>query len=275
MVADTHLHPRDTALAGNWESIVRWAGAVGTDLLVHLGDISASGVEEPAQLAHARRLFTVPGLPVRFVPGNHDIGEAPPGPGVPVHDPLDRARLADYRQWFGSDYWAHPVDRWLLIGLNALLLASGTEEEAQQHAWLEETLRGARGPVGVFLHKPLFRDNADETIVHGRYVPAAARRPLLALLRQYDLRFIASGHTHQARRHMADGVEHVWVPSAAFILPDSRQERIGEKVVGIMLLEIEADLYRFTHVIPSGLCPFELDQLAHIYPELAPKGPPA
>jgi hypothetical protein len=61
----------------------------------------------------------------------------------------------------------------------------------------------------------------------------------------------------------------VWVPSAAFTVPDFRQERIGEKLVGLMLLEIDGDAHHFTHIIPAGMQAYDLMQFSHIYPALA------
>jgi 3',5'-cyclic AMP phosphodiesterase CpdA len=206
---------------------------------------------------------------MRFIPGNHDIGDQPAAPGLSVSDPLDLSSLREYRRVFGSDWWSHRIGAWQLIGLNALLLASGTAEEKAQLAWLEASLRDGSGPLGVFLHKPFFRDCAEEGIAHCRYVPAAARRPLLDLLERRDLRFIASGHTHQVRRTMAAGVEHVWVPSTAFTLSDQRQELIGDKVVGVMMLELDGDQHAITHIVPAGVQAYDLDQFGHIYPELA------
>jgi len=51
-------------------------------------------------------------------------------------------------------------------------------------------------------------------------------------------------------------------------VPDFRQEWIGEKCVGVMLLELSADGHGFTHVIPSGLTSYSLMDFPHIYPAL-------
>jgi hypothetical protein len=68
---------------------------------------------------------------------------------------------------------------------------------------------------------------------------------------------------------VADGVEHIWVPSTAYTLSDIRQERIGDKVVGIMLLELNGDRHCFTHIVPAGMQGYDLKQFAHIYPAIA------
>jgi len=45
--------------------------------------------------------------------------------------------------------------------------------------------------------------------------------------------FVASGHVHQRRdRGVSEGLRQIWGPSAAFIVGDSHQKPVGEKVVG-------------------------------------------
>lgn len=273
LVSDTHFASCDTLLAGNWGAAVQWIRAASPDLVVHLGDITANGVHEAGELQHARKHFEDVGVEVRFAPGNHDIGDHAAGPGLTTDEPFDPARLDDYRRLFGPDRWSLLADGWQFIGINAPVLATGAADETAQYDWLEATLRARSDPLGVFLHKPLFRDAADEDIVHTRYVPAAARGRLLKLLATRDLRFVAAGHTHQVRQRVVDGVEHVWVPSTAFTLSDARQERIGEKLVGVMMLDIEGDHHRFTHIIPANMRPYDLMEFAHIYPALAAPPP--
>jgi hypothetical protein len=88
------------------------------------------------------------------------------------------------------------------------------------------------------LHKPLFLYGPQDDEPHVRYIPEAPRRRLLALLRCHELGFILSGHAHQSRRLVRDGVEHRWAPSTAFCLPDGMQERIGDKEVGVLTLTL-------------------------------------
>src|SRR5262249_54993967 len=49
------------------------------------------------------------------------------------------------------------------------------------------------------------------------------------------------------------GVEHRWVPSTAFCLPDGMQERIGEKEVGLLMLMLDGTRHRFVVARPEGL----------------------
>src|ERR1700744_1858591 len=182
IVSDTHFSTTDALLVSNWEAAERWMHGIEPDLCIHLGDITANGVDSAAELAHAQNLIGRTGIETCGVPGNHDVGDHAPGPGQVTDTPFDPARLSQYRALFGMDRWSLMVEGWQLIGLDAPLMATGLDEEEVQLAWLEEKLREADGPLGIFLHKPLFRDHAEEDIVHTRYVPRAARARLLSML---------------------------------------------------------------------------------------------
>lgn len=269
LVSDTHFDSNDTLLVENWLAVERWLRATAPDLVIHLGDITAKGSKDPAQLSFARQVLEGSDFVIRTIPGNHDIGDCPTAPGRVPDDPLVPERLADYRRLLGPDRWRVEAEGWRLLGLNALLLATGLPEEEAQFEWLGQTLSRGAGPVGVFLHKPLFRDRVDEDIVHLRYVAKPARQRLTSILSSHDVRFIVAGHTHQSRQHYHAGIEHVWAPSTAYTVPDFLQERIGEKSVGVMTLDLDAGGHGFTHVIPSGLNAYSLMDFAHIYPALA------
>lgn len=254
LVSDTHLTARPLAYSGNWDVVADWVHAQRPDHVIHLGDITADGVKYPGELNHARSLFDRLGCPVSCVPGNHDIGDNPPAPGVMPKETLDLERLAQYERLFGADRWCHDALGWRLIGLNAQLLGTDTPRESGQFEWLDRQLRDFGGPVGVFLHKPLFRNGPADDEVHPRYVPLDSRRRLLEMLAHNDLRFVASGHAHQTRSIRVDGVEHVWAPSTAFVLPDSTQERIGDKVVGVLNLELDESNHHFELQTLSLVC---------------------
>lgn len=268
LVSDTHLTPRAAAFAENWAAAAAWIDRSGPDLVVNLGDITADGVGDPTELDAASTTFAGLGRPMRFLAGNHDIGDNPLETGPSSDHPLDLERLAHYRRAFGPDWWSFEHGPWQVVGLNAQLFATGIDEEEAQFAWLDERLRQCRGPLGVLLHKPLFRHGPDDTEAHIRYVPAGARRRLLTLLAQRDLRFVISGHAHQARRLHVGGVEHVWAPSTAYCIPDAMQERIGEKRVGVLTLELTEMRHRVELVTPDGLVRHNLVDHPEVYPQL-------
>lgn len=275
LLSDTHLNALRTICNDNLDAIKTYVAGQGADFAIHLGDIAADGATYPEQLAAAAESFRDFGIPVHFVPGNHDVGDNPIAP-CRINDAafhLDDARvtnerLAAYRAVFGADYWSIDLDGWQLIGLNAQLSATGSVDEAEQMDWLEARIATGNGSVVLFLHKPLFRNGHADTEAHIRYVPAEPRRKLVELLMRRPLKAIFSGHVHQDRSIMVDGVEHNWVPSASFCMPDGMQERIGGKITGIRVLELAADgSYRVTTPEVPGL---RLHNAIH-HPDIDPR----
>lgn len=267
VISDTHLAARAPEFAANAHAALAWAA--GADLVVHLGDASADGAKAADDLAFASGLLrrARPGMLV--LPGNHDVGETPAAARATREPAADADRLARYGAAFGPDRWVRGAAGWWLVGLDSQLLGLGGAEEEAQFDWLAATLAETNGPVGLFLHKPLFQDGWDEPAAHPRYVPPAARLRLRAMLAGRDLRFVVSGHVHQRRRRRVDGVEHLWAPATAFLIPDRLQEAIGEKRLGAMRLVLERDSFRAEHADVPGMAPHDLLDFSAVYPGVA------
>jgi 3',5'-cyclic AMP phosphodiesterase CpdA len=268
LVSDTHVAARAHAFNANLRLALAWIRERWPDLIVHLGDITADGMYDSAEFDFAASMLAESSLPVRSIPGNHDIGDNPSVHGARADHPFQPARLRDYRRILGADWWSLEAGAWQIIGLNAMLFATGHEDEERQFDWLAERLKEADGPLGLMLHKPLFRDGPNEREAHDRYVPWAARTRLLGMLGTRDLRLVISGHTHQARRLTVGSVEHIWLPSTSFCIPDAVQERIGEKIVGVGMLELAADGYQFELATPPELIRNNLLEQVDVYPEV-------
>lgn len=260
IVTDTHLAASRPGAVANWNAVRAFAAAGGVDLTLHLGDITRDGWSAPEELPFAAALAADWPTPLRFVPGNHDVGDNPPGEDVPFKQPLSPALLADYRRLFGDDYWALDTggggaSDWFLIGLNAQLMGSGTREELAQWDWLAGTLDDvAARPLAIFCHKPLYQDDIEAEPPHIRYIPTAQRRRLRTLLAGAAPRLFLSGHTHQHWDRMAAGIRHIWVPSLAYTFPELMQPVIGAKIVAAGLLSLMPfDVARFDLILPEGL----------------------
>lgn len=269
LVTDTHLADRVPAFQENWRLVADWMRTLRPDLIVHLGDITLDGAGREEDLVEAHRLFVDLPAPMRLVPGNHDIGDNPLQAGMPIKHPFSPDRLVAYRRLFGSDHWSMDAEGWQLVGLNAQLFLTGSAEEAEQDAFLASILPVRSEPLGLFLHKPLFRTSWEDREEHIRYVPEPARQRLARHLDGRDLRFVVCGHTHQARSLRVDGVEHAWIPSAAFYLPDVMQERIGEKPVAAAVLELTSLGHRLEIVEVPRLPQRDILDHPETYPEIA------
>jgi hypothetical protein len=63
-----------------------------------------------------------------------------------------------------------------------------------------------------------------------------------------------------------ESVEHIWVPSTAFCIPDVMQEPLGEKFVGAGLLKIVDSEYHFEFLTPRGVLRHNLFDHPEVYP---------
>ena len=269
LITDTHLSAAAAAFRENTDAARAWVARARPDLTVHLGDITVDGSKYPEQLPYARDVFADWPSALRFLPGNHDIGDNVDPHHHSAHEArVNAARLARYHEAFGADRWSFQAEGWTIVGLNALLFGAGSDEERAQLAWLDEVLAATGGPLGLMLHKPLYRNGPADTERHHRYLPIPARLDLCERLAAKDLRFVLCGHTHQLRRVRIDGVEHVWAPSTAFIIPDGMQERIGDKIVGLMTLTLTPDRYSLDYVEVPGVERHSIGDFRELYPQL-------
>lgn len=237
-ISDTHLSPRVPAFSANAERLAGWLRGTRPDLVVNTGDLSLNGADEEDDLRLARAFHDGLGLDWVAVPGNHDVGDDPG-----TKQPANPARLARWRTEIGPDRFCRDVPGWRLIGLDSQITASGLPESSAQEVWLADALEGAGArSVALFLHKPLYQERADETAATYWCVEPAARRRLLAILRTRPPALVASGHIHQWRdRGVVDGMRQIWGPSAAFIVGDPWQRRVGGKVLGYVEHRFHSD----------------------------------
>ena len=258
LIADSHLSPRSPECVANWRAARRAVERLAPDLTVHLGDISLDGQKHPEELGFAAQLTERWSTKMLCLPGNHDIGD---GSG---EAPLDGRLLDGYFRLFGADHWCTAGDRWQLIGINAQLLGSGTAHEDRQWHWLEALAAGTAKSTrtALFLHRPLARVRPEDPKRRGRYANEAARERLLNGSLKRSLRLVVSGHTHQYLDAELSGVRHVWMPSSGFVLPDAMQPRVGEKLVGLGLLELDRETLRFDLWCPDGMIRHDLSTMA-------------
>ena len=249
LIADTHLSYRSPECVANWHAAWRAVARLGADMTVHLGDVTLDGQTHPDELTFASRLMQRWPTEVLCLPGNHDVGD---GSGEAA---LDHRLLRAYEDSFGPDHWVSKAEGWKLLGINAQLLGSGSTQEAAMWAWIEEQADPSldHEHTALFLHRPLLRRESGEMTSEGRYVSSAAAKRLLEGPLQSTLRLVVSGHTHQYLDTTLDGVRHVWMPSTAFILPDHVQTRLGEKLVGIGLLDLSSGAAGFDLWCPDGM----------------------
>ena len=264
-ISDTHLARRLTRPTRNFERVIEHIDATRPDLVINTGDLAFDAPTNADDLEFARTLHQAIPVPCRFIPGNHDIGDNPtqvaPAPERLVNEQARQAYIAA----FGDDRWRFDAAGWCFIGLNSLAMNSSLAAEAEQFNWLaaELAVTGGRS-VALFVHKPMFLNTPEDPELAAtsfRYVPFPARRRLTEMLRTADVRLVASGHVHQRRDFTWRGIRHLWAPSAAFVLSDARQERIGIKEVGLVEYRFQPDSFEVRHVRAPGQIDVDLDEL--------------
>ena len=269
-ISDTHLARRMTPLIDNFHRVSEYIDARRPDLVLNSGDVSFDGPTERDDLEFARTLHDALPVACRYLPGNHDIGDNPTAVGPAPTQPVTEPSLQAYRATFGEDRWRFDAAGWCFIGLNSLIMNTGLVDEAEQFDWLASQLSGTQGkPVALFLHKPLFLNAPDDPELVAtsiRYVPMPARSRLIEMLRTVDLRLVGSGHVHQRRDFTFAHTRQIWAPSAGFIVPDSRQEVIGIKEVGLVEYRFQPDSFEVRHVRAPGQIDIDLDSLLAMVP---------
>jgi 3',5'-cyclic AMP phosphodiesterase CpdA len=238
------------------------------------GDLSINGPDSDAELAFAASALARLDARVLALPGNHDVGDEPPGQDA--HQIVSEARLARWSATVGDDRFVMEAEDWLLIGLNAQLLGSGLRREEEQDLWLDRQLAaaGAR-PIALFLHKPLFIDDPAEEAETIVSLQPAARARLLARLDDVGVHLVVSGHLHQHRDRALIGMRHLWAPAVAFAAARSLG---GDATCGLLALDFSADRAEVTLVRPDGLVSHDLAAIKGPYRflrEMPPSPPPA
>jgi 3',5'-cyclic AMP phosphodiesterase CpdA len=227
-VADVHLSATYDYHSDNWRRVAAWINRERPDLVVANGDLVLEDPDRDEDHAFARAALAQLAVPLRCLPGNHDVGDA-----VlfgKMEQRVNDRRRARFLRHFGEERWSFEAGGWGFVGVNAMLFGSGGQPaEAEQWAWIEDSLRAHSGrPVALFTHKPLFLDHPsdadhEDPTLRQSCIDRESRTRLIALCRQHGVRLVSSGHKHQTRAFSLDGIYHIWAPSTACVngRPDS------------------------------------------------------
>jgi serine/threonine-protein phosphatase CPPED1 len=181
--------------ACRYERAVEAATRLRPEFVVMGGDM-VDDPGSPAQFAELLRITgRLDGIPMRWVPGNHDA--------APDAERPTAASLRDYRERFGPDHYAFDHLGVACIVVNTVVWQHPElvpEEWVAQLAFLEQSLRLARQRdsrhILVFGHHPLFTTEPDEPDSYWN-IPLERRRPILDLLAAYGVRAFFCGHWHR------------------------------------------------------------------------------
>jgi 3',5'-cyclic AMP phosphodiesterase CpdA len=275
VLSDIHLSPTHGFFWENWRLAREFANAATADAVIVNGDLAINGPDSDAEIAFAANALASLRGRVLALPGNHDVGDEPPGQDA--KQIINADRLARWDRSFASDRWVLDAGGWRLLGVNAQLFGSGLARAQAQDKWLDEQLSAAGRPTALFLHKPLFVESpADDVASPSSMVPAARSR-LLDRLDRSDVSLIVSGHLHQHRDRIIGGRRHLWVPAVAFA---GAPQYGGDIRCGLTVLDFSQDSVEVSIERPDGLVSHDLDAIKghgryQFLRDLPPSPPPA
>jgi len=211
-VSDSHIGfnkpPNADARATFREAVAKVkALKVQPDFIIHTGDVSQ--LSRDAEFDDADQILKETGLPVFFVPGEHDMLD--PDGGKAFRDRFGRGTLG--AGWYSFDHkGVHFV---ALVNVADLKPGGMGNLGPEQLKWLAADLAGrpASTPIVVFAHIPLWTVYAD----WGWGTDDAAQA--LKLLARFGSVTVLNGHIHQITQKVEGRIAFHTARSTAFPQP--------------------------------------------------------
>ncbi len=226
ILSDTHLSPHNGIFYDNFALVREAIHRLQPDCVLNAGDLSMEGAEFDEDLAFARACHDRIRAPVFVVPGNHDVGN---DPRRQAKRAVTSERISRFERAFGRCYWGLEAGRWLILGLDSMVLGTGLPEDQIQMEWLSDQVDAAgTRPVMLLLHKPLVLPTKSGEHARGLAIAPEAQPALGRLLARLNLKLVVSGHLHQYLDYELNGIRRIWTPPTSFTThrahaPDSRR----------------------------------------------------
>lgn len=211
-VSDSHVgfdKPANPNALGTLQEAVARIGTLPQrpDFLIHTGDISH--LSKPKEFDDADQVIGGAGLPVHYVPGEHDLLDE--GTGQAYRDRYGRGSQG--AGWYSFDAGGvHFIGLVNVVDLKAGGLGNLGHEQLE---WLEDDLRGKSDstPIVVFAHIPLWTVYRD----WGWGTEDAAQA--LSYLKRFGSVTVLNGHIHQLMQKVEGDVVFHTAMSTAFPQP--------------------------------------------------------
>lgn len=227
---------RETEL---YENAIAQVNRLGPAFVVVCGDL----INQAGNAEQFDELMRITGkldknIPIYWLPGNHDVGDAP------TPDSLEA-----YRNLFGKDYYAYELNgaSFVVINSGVILNPEAVQNEYDnQLTFITEQLQKARTRnaehIFIFGHHPFYL--ADEKDPYWT-IPAPRREEIWHLFATYGVRAVFAGHYHRNNVLTIDNVE--MITSAAVGRPFG-SDLSGLRVVKVYPDHIEHQYYPFDEV---------------------------
>jgi 3',5'-cyclic AMP phosphodiesterase CpdA len=270
-ISDTHLSRWEGPLRRNFRALVHFINVeLKPDLVVNTGDIVLANPEADEDFEAAVELHRLIDGPVRFLPGNHDVGEA--------YDTTwwaaTAGRMARFRRYFGDTPWLERCGEFTIIGLNSQVFGTGLYEEEQQWKWLDGIADSIVGhDVIAFQHMSFYTSYSGSD---GRFggIMEADRERVLRALAGARVHGVANGHAHRYRRTQQGDAFEIWAPPTSFLVEPVESARLpaGVERLGVLLYELSPAAVEVTFQTTPGLeevVAGTLEETRRIRPEIA------
>jgi 3',5'-cyclic AMP phosphodiesterase CpdA len=113
VISDPHLSPTHGFFWGNWRRACDVVNQMSADAVIVSGDLCINGPDSDAEVAFAGKALRCLDPPVYAVPGNHDVGDEPPG--QEADQLIDAHRLQRWMSVFGSDRFTLDLGGWRVV----------------------------------------------------------------------------------------------------------------------------------------------------------------
>lgn len=253
LVSNLHLSEQSPEYVAHWHAARRAVQRIGVDLTLHLSEVTTGGPFCSDELRVAAQLVAQWPTDMRCLIGNRHGGEGVYKAGSP--DYWLRAWLRACQPSLDTDHWVLKADGWRLLGVDAQILGTGSAQEHSLWRLLDEETGASDAPANtaLFLHWP----NVRGLVTHSGANPCeAAGRACARLLSgplKASLKVVVAGHMPSFIDVAATGVKNLLLPSSLGTLLDHEQGRIGEKLVGVGLLDLGQHEMGFELWCPDGI----------------------
>lgn len=180
-----------------------------------------------------------PEVPLRFVPGNHDVGKS------------KAEDVRGYQRIYGKDHYSFSYGGSEFIVLNSPLISDNSDKDLRdaQRSWLETELAAAKAKharhIFVCTHQPWFLETPNEADKY-QNVPLAYRGAYLDLMDRFGVDYCLSGHLHHTQEGAYHGVK--LVTGGALSKSIAKPPVVGLNIVKVYKDRVEHKFYGFDEV---------------------------
>ncbi|MBQ43469.1 MAG: hypothetical protein CME15_13540, partial [Gemmatimonadetes bacterium] len=151
---------------------------------------------------------------------------------------LKMETLERFREFIGPDRWTEQDGSTKIVAINSELPGSGSLEEREQLAWLEDELASTpSGGAVVFMHSMVYISDVDEKSCYWTLEPDP-RRELLGVFHEGPVKAVFNSHLHCHFEIEHDGLPIYSCPAIGFSIKDDPFPERGDSREGYFVIDI-------------------------------------